>query len=108
MQATRFWRDASQRMTFDIADVSATAYPTVCRAIVDAFALTEDAEIIIGPDQTFWEWRRGEQIIGLDWDIWMGFMAVAKSAASEALVEEVATWLSENPSVWEKPEKGTE
>jgi hypothetical protein len=102
MLDTRFWRDANERLTFIVPDVSAVGYPSMCRAIVDVFALTQDGELVIGPDQMFWNWRRGEHVIGLDWDIWMGFMLVAKSTASESLVHEVAIWLCENSSALAK------
>jgi len=45
----------------------------------------------------FWDCRRGEQVVGLDWDIWMEFMAVAKSVASEPLVADIAAWLGARP-----------
>ena len=55
---------------------------------------TSEGDIVIGLDQMFWDFRRGEQVVGLDWDIWMQLMAVAKSEASEPLVRDIAAWLS--------------
>ncbi len=49
--------------------------------------------MVVGPDQMFWDFGRGGQVVGLDWDVWMEFMAVAKSPESEPLVEEIAMWL---------------
>jgi hypothetical protein len=89
-----FWRDSSGRLTFDLPGVAAIDYPTVCRRIADALGLAPDGEIITGPDQMFWDFRRGDQVVSFDWDVWMEFMAVAKSEASEPLVREVAAWLS--------------
>jgi hypothetical protein len=89
-----FWRDSSGRLTFDLPRVQPTDYPATCRRIADSLGLTPAGEIIIGPDQMYWDFRRGEQLVGLDWDIWMDFMVVAKSEASEPLVREIATWLS--------------
>jgi hypothetical protein len=87
------WRDSSGRLTFDLPGVEATDYPAVCRGIADALGLVPASDIIIGPEQMFWDFRRGEQVVGLDWDIWMEFMAVAKSEASEPLLRDVAAWL---------------
>ena len=88
-----FWRDHSGRLTFDRPGVTATDYPAVCRGIADALRLVSAGEIVIGPDQMFWDFRRGDQVVGLDWDIWLEFMAVAHSSAAEPLVHEIAAWL---------------
>ena len=50
--------------------------------------------MVIGPEQMFWDFRRDDQVVGLDWDIWMEFIVVAKSAASEPLLRDIAAWLS--------------
>jgi hypothetical protein len=101
-----FWRDSSGRLTFDLAGVAGTDYPAVCRGIADALGLAPVGDIIIGPDQMFWEFRRGDQVVSLDWDIWMEFMAVAKSEASEPLLQDVAAWLSS--SRWSEVSKPAE
>jgi hypothetical protein len=88
-----FWRDSSGRLTFDLPGVTAMDYPAVCRGLVDALDLAPDGDILIGVDQMFWDFRRGDQVVGLDWDTWMEFMAVAKSEASEPLLRDIAAWL---------------
>ncbi len=88
------WRDASGRLTFDLASVEAADYPAACRAVADNFALASDGAPVIGPEQLYWAFRRAEQEVGFDWDIWMGFMVVAKSEAAESLVRDIAAWLS--------------
>jgi hypothetical protein len=89
-----FWRDSNGRLTFDLPGVEATAYPALCRGIADALGLAPAGDIILGPDQMFWNFRRGDQVVGLDWDIWMAFMAVAKSETADPLLRDIATWLS--------------
>lgn len=93
----QFWRDHSDRLTFDSFSVAATDYPATCRAIADELGLIPDGEIVVGPDQMFWDFRRGNQMVGLDWDIWMGLMVVAKAEASEPLVRDIAAWLNSRP-----------
>lgn len=93
MSNERFWRDASGRLTFDTFRIEAGDYPALCRAVADAFGLAPDGSLAIGPDEMFWDFRRAEQVIGLDWDNWMGFMVVAKTEGSESLVREIAAWL---------------
>jgi len=96
MSGIQFWRDSSQRLSFDLSHISAADYPAICKAVVSEFVLAQESELVVGLDQMFWGYRRGEQIIGLDWDIWMGFMVVAKTTASEPLVQDIAKWLSES------------
>jgi hypothetical protein len=93
MSDERFWRDASGRLTFDTSCVEAEDFPAACRAVAAAFGLAPDGSLVIGPDQMFWDFRRDEQVVGLDWDIWMGLMVVAKTERAEPLVREIATWL---------------
>lgn len=93
MPDKRLWRDASGRLTFDLCCVEAEEYPAVTCAVADAFALSPDGSLVVGPEQMFWDFRRGEQVIGFDWDIWMGFMVVAKTEGAEPLVEDIASWL---------------
>ena len=88
-----FWRDHSGRLTFDLPGVPAADYPAVCRSVADALGLAAAGEIVVGPDQMFWDFRRGDQVVGLDWDIWFEFMAVAQSPAAEPLVADIAAWL---------------
>ena len=89
----RFWRDASDRLTFDSSRVDAVDYAKACRAIADALNLTPYGKLVVGLDQMFWDFRREDRVIGLDWDIWMGLIVVAKSESSESLVQEIAIWL---------------
>lgn len=93
MTGTRFWRDASQRLCFDLSHISDADYPAVCKDVVSEFALAQESELVVGPDQMFWEYRRGEQVISLDWDIWMRFMVAAKTSAAETLVQDISAWL---------------
>jgi len=91
-----FWRDSSGRLTFDLPGVAAADYPAVCRGIADALRLLPDGDIIMGADQMFRAFRRGDHAVSLDWDVWMEFMAVATSEAAEPLLQEIAEWLSAN------------
>ena len=62
------WRDSSGRLTFDLPRVEASEYPVVCRGIVDALGLEAVGEIVIGPEQMFWDFRRGDHVVGLGCD----------------------------------------
>lgn len=88
-----FWRDSSGRLAFDLPGVAAKDFPALCRSVADALGLAPAGDILIGPEQMFWDFQRGDQVVELAWDIWMEFMAVAKSEASEPLLRDIATWL---------------
>lgn len=89
-----FWRDGIGRLTFEPPGVESADYPAVCRELADHLGLAPEGEIIIGPEQMFWKFRRGEQVVSLDWDIWMQFMVMAPSEGSEPLLREIASWLT--------------
>lgn len=88
-----YWHDFSGRLSFDFPDIKAADYSELCRNMAVAFDLCSVRELIIGPEQMFWDFRRGQQIIGLDWDIWLGFQVVAKTAGSEPLLRDIVDWL---------------
>lgn len=73
----------------------------------DAFGLVQEGDIVIGLEQMFWDFQRGEQVVGLDWDIWMEFMVVAKSPTSEPLVKAIAAWLKLSRLVVDSPDAST-
>jgi hypothetical protein len=89
-----FWRDSSGLLIFDVQGVSSTDYPRLCRRIADVFGLATAGDPLIGPEQMFWDFRREELVVGLDWDIWMEFMGVARSETAEPLLRDIAHWLS--------------
>ncbi|MBO0699182.1 MAG: hypothetical protein J2P46_12370 [Zavarzinella sp.] len=101
-----FWRDSSGRLTFDLPGVAAADYPAVCRDLENALGLTPAADLVVGLDQLSWDFRRGDQVVGLDWDNWMQFMAVARSEASEPLVRDIAAWLGS--SQWSEASNSSE
>ena len=79
--------------------VPAADYPERCKAVVTTCGLVPDYEsFAAGLDAVFMDYRRGEQVVEMAWDNWSGFMVVAKTAGSEALVREIATWLLQ--SAW--------
>jgi len=89
-----FWRDSSNRLTFEMFQIPIESYPAVCTAVVAAFQLSPDTELVTnGCDIVFQDYRRGEQLIGFAWDNWTGFTVFAKTINSESLLREIATWL---------------
>ena len=93
MPDNQFRRDGSERLTFEMFRVPALEYPAVCAAVVRAFGLVQHTELVVGPDQLLWDFRRGEQIVGLEWDNWSGFIVTAKNPEAEPLVREIGAFL---------------
>lgn len=78
--------------------VPADNYSQICQALSEAMHLVPCSALVsdgLG-EVCFQEYRRGEQTVGLEWDIWSGFMVAASSTESEPLVQEVADWLSKS------------
>jgi hypothetical protein len=96
MKGNKFWRDASGRLNFGMFKSPAETYFAVCDAIVARFHLAPHGGMVAGGEVVFQDFCHEEQIIGLEWDIWMGFMVVAKSKTSEGLVRSIGFWLLQN------------
>jgi hypothetical protein len=76
--------------------------PDICEALVAAFNLAPDTTLVTdGVALIYQDYRRGEDIIGLEWDSWCGFAVVAKEPKSESLVREIGNWLLQSP--WASP-----
>ena len=90
----QFSRDASDRLTFEIYDSPSERYPRLCKQIARRFNLGPATELVVGLDEMFRDYTDGTCSIGLEWDIWSGFMVVAKQPNSESLVRSIANFLS--------------
>ena len=102
MSDHRFWRDASERLTFGVDRVPAVDYPALCKAVAVAFDLAPNhSSFCAGLDVIFMDYQRGERLVGMEWDNWTGFTVIAKTTGSEELVREIAEWLFR--SAWGRP-----
>jgi hypothetical protein len=107
MADNSWYRDASGRLTFEMFNISGESYTAICRDVAEALQL-EQTGILITDFLSFLsqDYRRGPEVVGLEWDNWSGFMVVAKTPESEPLVEAVADWLLH--SEWASFSKPTE
>ena len=94
MQAGKFHRDASNRLSFEIHDADPLQYPELAATVASQFNLTPVGDLIVGLDEMFHDYTDGSLCIGLDWDNWSGFIVVAKSPESESLVESIGAFLT--------------
>lgn len=89
-----FHRDASGRLTFEMFNIPGEAYSTICQEVATALQLEPMGTLVTDFASTlFQDYRRGSQVVGLEWDNWSGFIVVAKTPESEPLVEAIAEWL---------------
>ena len=88
-----FYRDASNRLTYEVFDLKSDGYATTCNRLVKKFDLSPAGELIVGLDEMFRDYTDGQNVIGLEWDIWSGFIVVAKNADAEPLVRSIAEFL---------------
>jgi len=89
------YRNSSEQLTYDFEHIKINNYFKVCKKIVKHFKLKESGQLVHGLDETFQEYKLGRFIIGLEWDIWSGYIVVAKNKQSEALVREIAEFINE-------------
>lgn len=89
-----FRRDASHRLAFEMAHLPWGDYSAISREISTRFDLRPDpVTFALGLDGVVMDFLRDELIVELAWDVWSGFVATAKSQASEYLVQEIGDWL---------------
>ncbi len=86
-------RDASKRLTYEIYPFDSEDYAKICQQLIKEFALEPIDKIVVGLDEIFQEYRCGNTIVGLEWDIWSGFAVVAKTQESEELVKKIGSYL---------------
>lgn len=90
----RFWRGADQLLNYSIDKVEACQYAQLCQQLAGEFHLRPVTKLIDGLDVIMQDYTDGIHTIGLEWDVWSGFMVGANSPESEALVHKLAEYLT--------------
>lgn len=93
MAENQFLHDASGRLTFAMFRVLGDSYPAITKEVVAAFNLVPVGPAVAGLDAVFRDYQRGETVVGLEWDNWLGFIVNAKNPVAEPLVREVGAYL---------------
>ncbi|MDF1781440.1 MAG: hypothetical protein P1U67_09110 [Alcanivoracaceae bacterium] len=86
-------RDASKRLTFDFSSIEFGSYGKITKAIVAEFGLRPAGEKTRGLDEVFQDFKVGDEVIGLEWDNWSGYIVNAKSKTAESLAREIAGYI---------------
>lgn len=87
-------RDNSDRLTIDFHSIEAGSYKKITSEIVTHFSLEVAGAKTSGLDEVFQDFKRGNEVIGLEWDNWSGYIVNAKTKNAESLVREIACYIS--------------
>lgn len=88
------YRDNSQRLTIDFHGIEAGSYKKITSDVVAKFGLEVAGAKTSGLDEVFQEFKRGNDVVGLEWDNWSGYIVNAKTKTAEPLVCEIAGYIS--------------
>ena len=87
-------RDCSNRLTYDFDQIASNDYHKITQSVVKEFNLISHSVLTQGLDETFQEFILNQSIVGLEWDIWSGYIVNAKNTNAEALVDKIASYIS--------------
>jgi hypothetical protein len=87
-------REASVRLTFDFDNIESGMYSKVTKAIVSKFNLEVAGTKKTGLDAVFQDFKCGNNLVGLEWGNWSGYIVNAKNKAAERLITEIANYVS--------------
>ena len=90
------YKDASDRLTIEFLKISAKEYVQITDVVVTKFTLTAIDERVLGLDVICQSFQCGENIIGLEWDNWSGYIVQAKTKSAEVLVRNIAKYIHAN------------
>lgn len=88
------YKDSSDRLTFDFRSIEALMYSKITLDVVSKFRLEVAGTKISDLDVVFQDFKRDGEVVGLEWDIWSGYIVNAKTKSAEPLVREIAGYIS--------------
>ena len=91
------YRNFSKQLSFDFNDIDAARYSYITDTIVKNYDLKEASKLVRGFDEIFQEFKTDEKVVGLEWDIWSGYMVIAKNTDSEKLARDIANFINDLP-----------
>ena len=86
-------RDSSDRLTFDFRNIESGQYSKITSEVVTQFDLEVSGKKTCSLDEVFQDFKRGNEVIGLEWDNWSGYIVNAKSKSAEPTVREIAGYI---------------
>lgn len=89
-------RDNSDRLTIDFEKIESGKYSAITEAIISEFSLEPCSSKTAGLDEVFQDFKIGNEIVGLEWDNWSGYIVNAKTKSAEQLVRKIAGYIGAN------------
>ena len=86
-------RDASQRLMIEFFQIEADLYQMITRAVGEQFQLVPVGELVSGLEERFQDFQHQRKVVGLEWDIWSGYIVIAKTTSAEKLVRKIAAYI---------------
>ncbi len=86
-------RDSSDRLTIDFYSIEAGMYKKITSEVAAKFSLEVAGDKTNGPDEMFQDFKRGDVVVGLEWDNWSGYIINAKTKSADPLVREIAGYI---------------
>jgi len=87
-------RDNSDRLVIDFHEIDAGKYSKITEAVVAEFGLDVAGSKTAGLDEVFQDFKKGADVLSLEWDNWSGYIVNAKTESAELLVREIAGFIS--------------
>ena len=85
--------DASGRLTIGFVNVNASSYSGITNAVVAHFDLRQASTRVHETDTILQDFKKGNDVIGLEWENRSGYNIKAKNQSSEPLVHDVAKYV---------------
>ena len=89
-------RDNSGRLTFGFKTILAGMCSKITKSVVAEFSLDPAGGETVGLNEVFQDFKRGNDVVGLEWDNWSGYIVNAKVTSAEPLAREIAGYVSAN------------
>lgn len=87
-------RYRSGQLTIDFQRIESGEYSKITEAVVAEFDLEPASPKTAGLDEISQKFRKGNEVVSLEWDIWSGYIVGAEMKTAEPLVREIAIYIS--------------
>lgn len=87
-------RDNSDRLTIEFHGIEAGSCKNINSEIVTHFSLEVASTKNSCLDEVFQDFKKDNEVIGLEWDNWSGYIVNAKTKTAEPLAREIAGYIS--------------
>ena len=73
----------SDRVAVEFEEIRRDDYNKISKSIIKEFKLQPNSELEVGLDEIFQDFVKDGASLGLEWDVWSGYIVVAKKSRSK-------------------------